>query len=335
MKISYSSDVSFSKWVMLTLFSVFMLSGCGDDDKEGTDEIVYVLPDGLTLAFLNATDASYIAYNTTSESSADLNDLADTSGDSAVQKMKIDDVADIGFFYHWPDFRIVDDEETTDMKYLLMKPGYLYQSGATIDSDQFVQLVHFHGEDLAAHSADEFDDPEAGSNKEAGLIRLNQAVSDQEELENEVAEVLEDGQILCRAFIDPFMQFELEHEAEEEEGEEEHDHGALMHFALTESGRVYFYQEGESEELESSQGFVTLDGISSITDCGRTTMARASDDGILIFVADANSLYLVDNHGADYHQHSVWDLDEVLPEGFHADLMAVIGEGSEHEHEDE
>ena len=333
----FTSRALLKGFLLLMLLSI---GGCDSDsdDEDNEDETVDVLPDGLALAFLNASDATYIAYDTTSERSADINEVAAASSDSAVQKMVVDDTADIGFFFHWPDFRVIDDEEYTDMKYLLMKPGYSYQSGAEIDSEQFVQLVHLHDEDLAAHSADEFDSPEAGSNQEAGLMRLNEAVAAQEELENELAEVLPGDQTLCRAYVDPYLLFEHEHEEEHEEeeheAEEEHEHGDLMHYALTQSGRIYFYQEGEAEELESSQGFVALDNVTSINDCSRTTIARVSEEGILVFVPDSQSLYLVDSHeGADFHQHSVWALTDILPEGSRADLMAVVGSGSEHEHD--
>ncbi len=320
---------------LVSALTLALLTGCGgsssSDSGGGDTETNDVLPDGLTLSFVDASSPKYIAYNTTTETSVDLNDLAASSGDSAVQKLAISDTSTIGFFYNWADFRMVDGVATTDMKYLLMKPSYTYQSGATIDSDQFVQLVHFHDDDLAAHSADEFADPEVGSAREAALIRLNDSVTDQQTLETEVAGVLPADQTLCRAYVDPYLQFEHENEA----AEAEHDHGDLIHFALTESGRVYFYKENASEALESVQPFVELDGVSSISDCSRTTIARVSEDGVLVFIPDVQTLYLVDNHGADYHQHSVWDLADILPSGFHADMMAAIGEGSEHDHEHE
>ncbi len=325
---------------LVSALTLALLTGCGGSSSSGSGggdnpETNDVLPDGLTLSFVDASSPKYIAYNTTTETSVDLNDLAASSGDSAVQKLAISDTSTIGFFYNWADFRMVDGVAATDMKYLLMKPSYTYQSGATIDSDQFVQLVHFHGEDLAAHSADEFANPEVGSAREAALIRLNDSVADQQTLENEVAPALPGDQTLCRAYVDPYLKFEHENEHEHEAAEVEHDHGDLIHFALTESGRMYFYKENASEELESAQPFVELDGVSSISDCSRTTIAHASDDGVLVFIPDVQKLYLVDNHGADYHQHSVWDLADILPAGFHADLMAAIGEGSEHDHDHE
>jgi hypothetical protein len=105
-----------------------------------------------------------------------------------------------------------------------------------------------------------------------------------------------------------------------------------MHFALTEIGRVYFFEEHEGV-LEQTQGFVALDDVVSISDCNRTTIARVSDEGILIFIPDTQRLYLVDSHGADFHQHSTWAISLLMPEGMSADLLAVIGSSSDHDHD--
>lgn len=330
----------------LFIAASLLLGGCGDGSDSDTEEVVDVLPDGLMLAFIDAGSAAYRGYNTTLEISADLNELAAASGDSSIQELALTDTADIGHILPFADFRMSGDDEITDMKYILMKPVYTYQSGETVSSDHFVQIVHLHDEDLAAHGADEYESPEVGSVEEAELLRLNEMVSTQAELETELSEALEvEGQTLCRAFIDPYLAFEHEHEeehegeeheGEEHEGEEhEHEHGELVHYALTDSGRIYFYEEHE-EELESTQPFVVLDDVVSITDCGRTTMARVNDEGILIFVPDSQMLYLVDAHdGSDFHQHSTWAISDLLPAGFRADLMAVIGEGEDHDHEDD
>jgi hypothetical protein len=310
-----------------------ILSGCngfGSSDSSD-DETTLGLPENMYLILLNASNGAYYSFDSSTESRTDLNELAASSLDSAVQNLQITDTSTIGHFFHWPDFRVVNDEEMLDMKYLLMRPDYT--PGAVIDADQFVQLAHFHGDELAAHDAEEFRDPEPGSNKAAGLERLNSFVEKQQALEEEVAEVLPVDQQLCRAYVDPYLQFELEQE-EEEEGSEEHAHGELVHFALTESGRVYFFEEHEGA-LEQTQGFVKLDNVSSISDCNRTTIARVSEDGILVFIPDTQLLYLVDSHGGDFHQHSTWAISLLMPEGVSADLAAVIGSGAEHDHDHE
>ncbi|MES9852425.1 MAG: hypothetical protein ABW170_11395 [Candidatus Thiodiazotropha sp. L084R] len=309
-----------------------LFTGCGGSSSSNSsdNDTTLGLPGEMHLIMLNALNGAYYSFDTTTESRADLNELAAASQDSGVQNLQITDTSTIGYFFHWPDFRVANEEELLDMKYLLMRPDYT--PGDPIDADQFVQLAHFHDDELAAHSAEEFRDPEAGSNIAAGLERLNSFVVKQNALEEEIAEVIPEGEQLCRAFVDPYLQFELEQEAGAEETTEEHAHGALVHYALTESGRVYFFEEHE-EALEQIQGFVSLDDVVTISDCNRTTIARASEDGILVFVPDTQILYLVDSHGGDFHLHSSWALSSMMPEGVNTDMLAGIGSGAEHDHE--
>ncbi|MEW8339104.1 MAG: hypothetical protein AB2708_04585, partial [Candidatus Thiodiazotropha taylori] len=266
----------------------FLFNGCGgsSSNNSSNDDANLGLPAEMQLIMLNALTGAYYSFDSTTETRTDINEMAAASQDSAVQNLQITDVSTIGHFFHWPDFRLSGTEELLDLKYLLMVPGYT--PGDTIDADQFVQLTHLHDEELAAHSAEEFRDPEAGSAIAAGLERLNTFVTKQSELEEEIAEVIPAGEQLCRAYIDPYLEFELEQEeagAEEGTGGEEHAHGALVHFALTQSGRVYFYEEHEGA-LEELQGFVTLDDVVTISDCNRTTIGRVSEDGVLIFIPD-------------------------------------------------
>ena len=331
----YTSKLLFAS---LLCSQAFLFNGCGgssSNDSSDSEKHTLGLPEEIDLVMLNALTGAYYNFNSTTEIRTDLNELAAASQDSAVQNLLITDTSTIGHFFHWPDFRVANDAELMDMKYLLMVPDYT--PGDPIDADQFVQLAHFHGDQLAAHDAEEFRDPEAGSNKAAALERLNSLVEQQQALEEEIAEVIPAGEQLCRAYVDPYLQFELEQEAEEgAEGEagEAHDHGALVHFALTESGRVYFFEEHEGV-LEQIQGFVALDDVVTITDCNRTTIARVSEDGVLVFVPDTQLLYLVDSHGADFHQHSTWPISLLVPEGVSVDLLAVIGSGAEHDHDHE
>ncbi|MEJ2424388.1 MAG: hypothetical protein P8101_07965 [Candidatus Thiodiazotropha sp.] len=328
-----------SKLIFASLLctQAFLLAGCGGSSNNdspandlSTNETTLGLPEEMHLIMLNALSGAYYSFDSTTEVRTDLNEMAATSQDSAVQNLQITDISTIGHYFHWADFRVANNEELLDMKYLLMVPDYTLSD--PINADQFVHLAHFHGDQLAAHDAEEFRDPEAGSDKAAALERLNDVVGQQQALEEEISEVLPNGEQLCRAYVDPYQQFELEQVAEGEG--DAHDHGALVHFALTESGHVYFFAEHEGV-LEQTQGYVVLDDVVTIADCNRTTIARASDDGILIFVPDTQLLYLVDSHGADFHQHSTWPISLLMPEGVSADLLAVIGSGSEHDHDHE
>ncbi|MBN2646260.1 MAG: hypothetical protein JXR44_00570 [Thiotrichales bacterium] len=342
-----------SQLALILSFSTLLLSGCGGGSgssplppaQEPAAEPRFLgLPAGLTLSMVDTHGLKYYAFNTDSETLTDLNALADASSDSAVQALRISDASLLGSFLQWPDFRVVNAVEKLDGKYLLMKPAY--QAGTAViagtadNPGDFTQLTHFHDTELAAHSDAEFygadsctqADQDAGtcSGKYYGMQRLNAFVAEQNELEAELAGVLPQDQTLCRAYVDPYQKFELEQAT----AEETHAHGDLMHFALTESGRIYFYTEGENG-LQSAQGFVALNGLSSenpIMNCARTAVSRVSEEGILVFVPETQKLYLVDSHGGDFHQHSQWDLADLLPQGVTVDLMAILGEGSHEEH---
>ena len=321
----------FTKTALVAAMATLLLSGCGGSSSPEEESHKSGLPEGLTLSFIDAYSAQYFSLNTDTNSVIDLNDLAIKSGDSAIQKLALSDSSSLGSVFFWPDFREVNGKDRFDGKYLVMKPSY--ELGATIDSDDFVHLVHFHGTDLAAHTADEFANPEAGSGKAIAMKRLNDFVAEQVALMDEVSEVLPSDQEICRVYVDPYLQYEAKHSHGESSEEGEHAHGDLIHFALTKTGHVFFYTEEEGV-LKASQGFVKLDGVSRINSCDRTTIARSSDDGVLIFVPDSQSLYLVDSHGADYHQHSKWSVQELLQDQrMHVDMMAVLGAGAEeHSH---
>ncbi len=303
-------------------------SSSSSDDAAAGGSASVDMPEGLSLVLLNASTGAYYLFDAETETRTDLNDLAQRSQDSAVQKLLISDTSTIGHFFSWPDFRVANGQEMLDDKYLLMKPGYI--PGSEISADKFVQLAHFHDATLAAHSADEFANPEPGSSRAAGMARLNSHVSEQAELVAELAAVLPAGETLCRAFVDPYVKFEHEQEPAGE-GAAEHEHGDLVHMALTTSGRMHFFAEGDAG-LAPTQGFVKLDNVTFIENCDRTTIAHASEDGVLVFVPDTQRIYLVDSHGGDYHQHSTWPISAILPRGVRADLVAVMGAGADHDH---
>ena len=322
-----------------------LLSACDDSSNNDSDTINIGLPEGLYLSLLNASDGSYYGYDSTSGVLTDLNEKAASSQDESIQNMQITDTSVIGHFLHWPLAAEEHEEEAgaedehaheegeLEMYYLLMYPEYV--PGSSVDADSFAVIAHFHDDDLAAHTSEDFRDAEAGSQAAEMFEQLNAHVAEQQALEDEISEVLPAGQTLCRAFIDPVAAAELAHAEEAATEESAHEHGELVHFALTDSGRVYFYEEHEGA-LEDLQGFVTLDDVAAIQDCSRTTIARASDEGVLIFVPDTQTLYLVDAHGGDYHQHSSWAAAELMPEGTRADLIAILGEGeSDHDHDHE
>lgn len=337
--------------------SAALLTACGGSSggSDGDPNTLDIgLPGGQKIALLNSVDGRYHVYDTDSYAISDLNLAARTSQDGDVQNMEITDTSTVGHFLHFPDVRTVGEETSISDWYALMKPGY--DAGTTVTAEDFVKLVHLHDGELAAHRADEYEGLEAGSQRAEFMERLNAFVTEQAELDEEVGEVLNAaGQSLCRAYVDPYQKHGVEHEGEhdhdddhdhakvlKEEGthegdhdhdhEGEHDHHELVHFGLTDSGRIYFYHEEEAG-LESFQGFVTLSGVETILDCDKTTITRINEEAIMVFVPDNQMLYLVDNHGGEWHEHESWAVAEL--NGLQADMVAILPNGSDHDHEGE
>jgi len=342
------------KGMAVATLSLAVLSGCNGRSESDSDEMSFggeSLSDGFTFAMIDASTPSYVAYNTETDELEDLNEHAqEPDADSSEQNLLVSDTSKIGHFLIWPDFfEKPDGTEYQETKYILLNNDYAYMSGEDITHEHIEQLVHFHTDDdgeahLAAHSGSEFDPAEygdawEGSSNQAGLIRLNQYVVEMADLETELQEVLDtNGKTLCRAYVDPYVKFELAHEEDSEgtataQNETEHDHETLLHIALTDDGSVHFYAEHDGEGLDASQTPVALTGISRIDNCARTTIARVSEESLLVFIPESNRLYLVDSHdGAAFHVHSSWDMADEA-EGFSVDLMAILGgEEGDHDH---
>ena len=324
--------------------AALLLAGCeGDGSNNNAGTIDIGMPEGLTLAMLDSTDGAFYAYDSSSKLRVDLNEAADNSQDESVQAMKITDTSVIGHFLHFPDNPGAHAEHAPhskaeahaeaeiENKFLLMLPSY--QPGATVDGNSFSVLAHLHDDEVAGHLAEEYRDAQPGSNLAEELERLNAHVTEQNELETEISGALPTDQTLCRAYIDPYVAAEHAHEeTPQAKATDMHAEEHLVHYALTDSGRVYFYEDHQGA-LESMQGHVALTNVASIQDCSRTTISRVSEEGILIFVPDTQTLYEVDGHdGGEFHLHARYEIAELLPEGVRADLVAIIGEGEAHDH---
>ena len=299
-----------------------LLVGCGgtstSEDGTHTGSSTQIdLPDGNVLIFFDNNSSAQYLYDTDSETYEDMN-IETANYDMTVKHGKL----------------IVWNHHTTtgvDPK-IVMLDEYFDISDGNLTYTDFHYLGHFHEENnekfFAAHSADEFDPEVASDNKLAALNALNAHLIEQEEIREEISEALqletEGNETLCNFFV-----FEHDHEeAESNESEEE----AAPHLALTESGKVYVFAE-VNETLSEIQAPVVLDGVTTCQE-SESSIIQNGDHGVLIFSAETQKLYLVDNHGMDFHQHSSWDIDRFLPAGFTPTDLAGIGEGHEHEHEE-
>lgn len=305
------------KKTLVTTVLLFALSGCDSDNDKKNSASSVDLPDEKTLIFYNQTTAAQYAYDTDTEISSDLN------GDASSNFYMVGQTA--GKLLYWPDEYA---EGEIDEKVVMLNADYDFAEDGNLSYTDFIYLGHFHDSELAAHSAEEFN-PASDSYsaaKAAALVRLNTYLAERNATRAEIVEALSataPGETLCNFFVPSH------HHDEEEEAEGEEAH---PHFALSSAGKVYVFDENTSEELESIQSAISLEGADSCTETG-SGITGYGEHGILVFSADSQKLYLVDSHGLDYHQHSQWSLGEFLPIGFSGEMMIGMGEGEAHDHD--
>ncbi|WP_044408713.1 hypothetical protein [Thiomicrospira microaerophila] len=305
------------------VFSAGLLTGCLDssshkDDHHDHDHAHTNLD--KSLVFINSTTGDQYIYDFQTKQAIDLNDKANASTRDSEKKLNIFGEANLSHFIHWPDFRVVEGTLREDKKVVLMNNNY---TSGDVDASHFFYLAHFHGTGderyLAAHSSDEFDNLPEGHGRLAGLARLNNFISNQAQLESDLAAVLPADQTLCKAYVDPYLK--------NKEGVEAN---SLVHYTLTTSGRMYFYKNDGGTFSLVQNSFETLDGISAIDNCNKVTITRESDDGVYVFVPSATHLYFIDRHGADFHLHERIRIDSLIPAGVNPDIMGAIGKGKDH-----
>jgi hypothetical protein len=313
------------------------------------------LPDGKTLVFYSQDSAAQHSYNTDTDVAHDLNNDP-TSNFYARDKP-------MGRLFYWPDEY---EPGQVDEKVILFRADYNYSSDDPVDHEDFLYLGHFHGDELAAHSADEFDpeDPSFSDGKQAALDRLNDYLAHRKELETELTTALQEqapDDALC-AFLVPEHgpQAQSGHGHEEdpaheagEHGEDGHDEGghdgethndenhtgesAVPHYVLARSGRVFIFEDHE-DGLEPAQSPVQLSGLSLCDANNQGSLTLYGAHGILVFAEQSQRLYLVDEHGLDYHEHAMWNGPEFLPGGLAVTQMIGVdnpsGEDSHNHGED-
>jgi thiamine phosphate synthase YjbQ (UPF0047 family) len=303
------------------LLSGALLVGCGsssDSTNDANNTTAIDITDGLTMIFFDNVSSKQYLYNTDTETYEDMN---------ADETQNYDMTGRHGKPYVW-------FHETTagvDQKIVMLNEDFDINEG-NVTYESFQYLGHFHEENneqhFAAHSPDEFDpDNNASAAKLAALNALSADLLEKEEIKEEIAEALPSGESLCNFFV-------FEHDHEEEDNEtEKHEEEAAAHIALTTTGSVYVFVE-QNGTLQSTQAAFALEGVSAC-ETDKSAIVKASDYGVIIFSAQSQKLYLVDNHGMDFHQHSTWDIAKFLPAGFTPTSLASIVEEGEHDHDHE
>ncbi|CAA6807698.1 MAG: Unknown protein [uncultured Sulfurovum sp.] len=299
--------------------TTLLLVGCGSSSSTSTSVDLTSsldLPDEKTFIFFDNESSDQYLYNTTSDTNTDMN-----NDDNATYNM----TGKTGKLIRW-------DHETAagvDQKIVMLNYDFDINNGDLTYND-FQYLGHFHEEDnvntFASHSNEEFDPEVSSDGKKAALVSLNTHLKEQEEVREEIAEALPSTEELCNFYV-----FEHAHE-EESTTEEEHEEAA--HIALTKSGKVYVYHEEEGEEALKQEGTAfALEGVSTCEE-DRSSIVKASDYGVYIFSAESQTLYLVDSHGEDFHQHSKWTGSKFLPTNFSPTEFVGIGESDDEDDHD-
>ena len=306
--------------ITIASLATFLFIGCGSSSSNNNNDNTDVnltssldLPDGKALIFFdNATSNQYL-YDTTADTNTNMNTDANATYNMTDQTGKL---------IRW-------DHETTsgvDQKIVMINDDFNINEGNLTYND-FHYLGHFHEEDnvnvFASHSNSEFDPTVSSDAKKATLVSLNTHLLEQEEIKQEIAQALPSGEELCNFYA-------FEHEDHDANATEEH--GASAHIALTKKGNIYVYEEDATTGLTESQSSFSLDGVTNCEE-EKSSIIKNNDDGVLIFSAETQTLYLVDSHGEDFHQHSKWTGSKFLPTNFTPTQFAGIGESDEdHDH---
>jgi len=145
---------------------------------------------------------------------------------------------------------------------------------------------------------------------------------EREEIKQEISEALPSGEELCNFFV-----FEHEDHNDHHASEE-----ASPHIALTKTGKMYIYEE-DSSGLKASQSSFTLDGVMECEE-DKSSIIKSGNHGVFVFSAQSQTLYLVDSHGEDFHQHSKWTGSKFLSAGFTPTQLAGISKSDDdHNHD--
>lgn len=322
-------------WIASAAAAAIMMTGCGGSSSpEGStgDE----LPTGLTLImFDNASGAQY-SYDTEHEELKNLNEDENAAYNMTGKNGKL-----AVWTHHMED---AEGNETEEQKVVMFNDvNYnILNDDDNVTYDDIHYLGHFHGEEFAAHSADEFN-PAMETNQTLLTKKLDTLKSlsgfllEREEVRKELDEALE--KVNAEGYLCNFIVLG-EHEVHEEAGHEEH---GTPHIALTSEGYVYAFEEHEENGehvLEQAGTEFLLKGMTECTE-NESNIFQIEEEGVVIFSSDTQTLHMVDRHsgtegasayGTGFHEHSTVKISEFMPAGFEPTSVVAIGEG-EHDHE--
>jgi len=311
----------------LLLGATITFSGCGDsssDDHGEEHNELGIEQDGKTLFFYSSSTNDHFAYGVDEEKLENLNGSDDE--DLANFNMSAEDQ---GKFFIWVDNKGDDNASNDEEKIVMFKKDYTFQTDVNVTHEDFYYLGHYHAQEedgethyhLAAHTNEEFDlsnVPEADlptNPKYKGLMRLNAFIQSQltiqTNIENSLA-ILATPATLCG-----FKSIT-------------NDTGT-RNYAMGTDGQLYVFNNTLS--AENTYGYVDQAVVSESCEenkMGISSVSHADENGVLVYEATSQKLYLVDSHdGGIYHVHSTFEASEIIGDASAEMMTSIIPTGYE------
>jgi len=298
------------------LAAMFVLSGCGstsDNSRVSTKNFPELESDGKTLVFYSASANEQNAYTVDDGSVLNLQGATNEEGEDITKfNMK---ASEHGKLFVWIDNKGDDNASNDEGKIIMFDQDYSYAPGNNATWEDFYYLGHFHKHTneetneieyhLAAHSNDEFNVTAGG--KYNAMIRLNTYLAEQYTLEQNLSTTLtnetenKNNEELCgfHTFVN--------------------EEGKTFYFAMGTSGTMFIYNENIS--------YVDKTSLTGVDSCIENQFGMSStEDGVLYFSEETQQLHLIDSHdgGTVWHEHTTFDLEELLGAGKTAEMMVGI-----------
>jgi len=289
--------------------TALLLVGCGSGSSSTATETAD-LPVEKTLVFFdNATSSQYL-YDTETKTLQDMN--ADTT-------KAYNMTAKNGQLYTWKH----EVSEGVHEQKIAMINDDVALGETNLTQANYVYLAHLHEETNGTH---EFEADINSDVNASTLTALNSSLATYKTVKQEIASALPSSETLCN--------FIVLGDAHEEHNTTSTTTEVQPHIALTNSGKIYIYQEDNtSHELTLAQTVFTLDGISNCEE-KKSSMVQTEEYGMMVFSAESQTVYVVDSHdGADFHEHSKSKVSLFLPSGFTPTQLAITGESNETAHD--
>ncbi|MBD3797735.1 MAG: hypothetical protein IE887_08340 [Campylobacterales bacterium] len=302
------------------LAAIFVLSGCdGSGDSRGSEkELPELESDGKTLVFYSASANEQNAYTVDDGSVLNLQGATDEEGEDITNfNMNVDDK---GKLFVWIDNKGDANASNDEGKIVMFNQDYSYAQDGNATWEDFYYLGHFHAHEdegeteyhLAAHSNDEFNVTAGG--KYAAMQRLNTYLAEQYELEQHLTALLPvaaNGLCGFHTFVN--------------------EEDKTFYFAMGTNGKMYIYDKNFS--------YVDETALTGVDSCLENQFGMSStEDGVLYFSEETQQLHMIDSHdgGEVWHEHTTFDLEELLGAGKTAEMMVgiapVTGE-EDHDHD--